>query len=61
MATLTQQKPQIQYVNETPEERKERLQFEKLKTAVREALEEFIEDNKKEKKSGGFLDELLGG
>lgn len=60
MATTNQQRQQVQYVNETEDERRERLQREKLKTVVREALEEFAEDHKKEKKSGGFLDELLG-
>jgi hypothetical protein len=62
MAVPSQQRQQVQYVNETEDERKERLQREKLKTVVREALEEFIEDHKedhkKEKKS--ILDELLG-
>jgi hypothetical protein len=60
MAVPNQQRQQVQYVNETEDGRRERLQREKLKTVVREALEEFIEDHKKEKKSGGFLDELLG-
>ena len=57
MAVPNQQRQQVQYVNETEDERKERLQREKLKTVVREALEEFIEDRKDKKK--GFLDELL--
>jgi hypothetical protein len=57
MATQIQPRQQVQYVNETEEERRERLQREKLKTVVREALEEFIEDHKGKKK--GFLDELL--
>jgi hypothetical protein len=59
MTTLTPPRQGVQYVNETLEERKERLQLEKLKTAVREALEEFIEDHKKDEK--GFFDQLLGG
>jgi len=57
MVTPIQPRQQVQYVNETEEERRERLQREKLKTVVREALEEFIEDRKEKKK--GFLDELL--
>jgi hypothetical protein len=60
MAIPTQQRQQVQYVNETEDERRERLQKEKLKTVVREALEEFMEDyRKKEEKKKSFLDELL--
>jgi ribosomal protein S20 len=46
-------------VYENEDERKERLQKEKLKTIVREALEEFAEDRKKAKKD--FFADLFGG
>ena len=60
MAMPTKQKQQVQYVNETEQERKDRLLREKLKSVLREALEEFMEDNKKQE-GKDFFSDLFGG